>query len=274
MRNTSRNGTFLVCSIFMTILVLLNFFCPTSGDPQPSYANNILYLHYDDDQDGDNRSWMNASADMISGGYSGSAGIGSFTLDFPMKPSLDRILLPDPDVQYNVVVTLHLDADATNPLNPISPLRNVCIELNIGNSQTRAEAPDNVDPGYITFNLHIGMNRIENGTSILLTVHFEVIEGSYNLHADGSSLITFSLLEDTDFDGDPDSTDLDDDNDGFTDEKEIAAGTDPKDPNSKPSSDGDDGNGGGFVSQSWPWILGITVLIIIVLVVVFVYKKR
>ena len=43
------------------------------------------------------------------------------------------------------------------------------------------------------------------------------------------------MQRDTDGDGDPDVTDLDDDNDGYTDAEEVAKGTDPKDPNSKPA---------------------------------------
>jgi len=45
---------------------------------------------------------------------------------------------------------------------------------------------------------------------------------------------------DTDGDGIPDEIDLDDDNDGYTDEEEIAAGTNPKDPISHPSESGTD----------------------------------
>ncbi|WP_188595299.1 YPDG domain-containing protein, partial [Streptococcus himalayensis] len=43
------------------------------------------------------------------------------------------------------------------------------------------------------------------------------------------------VQRDTDGDGMPDVTDPDDDNDGFSDEDEKKAGTDPKDPNSKPT---------------------------------------
>ncbi|MEY8463600.1 Rib/alpha-like domain-containing protein [Streptococcus merionis] len=47
-----------------------------------------------------------------------------------------------------------------------------------------------------------------------------------------------TVQRDTDGDKDPDVTDPDDDNDGFTDEQEKAAKTDPKDPNSKPRTSG------------------------------------
>ncbi len=46
---------------------------------------------------------------------------------------------------------------------------------------------------------------------------------------------TINVLRDTDGDGNPDITDPDDDNDGYTDDEEKAAGTNPKDPNRKPS---------------------------------------
>ncbi|MBF0781099.1 MULTISPECIES: Rib/alpha-like domain-containing protein, partial [unclassified Granulicatella] len=48
--------------------------------------------------------------------------------------------------------------------------------------------------------------------------------------------VPVTVQRDTDGDGIPDVTDPDDDNDGFTDEEEKAKGTDPKDPNSKPST--------------------------------------
>ena len=44
------------------------------------------------------------------------------------------------------------------------------------------------------------------------------------------------MQRDTDGDGNPDVTDTDDDNDGYTDAEEVANGTDPKDANSKPTS--------------------------------------
>ena len=48
--------------------------------------------------------------------------------------------------------------------------------------------------------------------------------------------IEITVQRDTDGDGDTDVTDLDDDNDGYTDAEEVANGTDPKDANSKPTS--------------------------------------
>ncbi|MGT2973494.1 LPXTG cell wall anchor domain-containing protein, partial [Streptococcus azizii] len=46
--------------------------------------------------------------------------------------------------------------------------------------------------------------------------------------------VMIKVQRDTDGDKDPDVTDSDDDNDGYTDDQEKTAGTDSKDPNSKP----------------------------------------
>ena len=64
---------------------------------------------------------------------------------------------------------------------------------------------------------------------------------------DGSKVtktVEITLQRDTDRDGNPDVTDLDDDNDGVTDVEEIAKGSNPKDANSKPAVAPPANNGG------------------------------
>ena len=64
---------------------------------------------------------------------------------------------------------------------------------------------------------------------------------------DGSKVtktVEITLQRDTDRDGDPDVTDLDDDNDGVTDVEEIAKESNPKDANSKPAVAPPANNGG------------------------------
>ena len=64
---------------------------------------------------------------------------------------------------------------------------------------------------------------------------------------DGSKVtktVEITLQRDTDRDGAPDVTDLDDDNDGVTDVEEIAKGSNPKDANSKPAVAPPANNGG------------------------------
>ncbi|UCF08818.1 MAG: hypothetical protein JSW28_03760, partial [Thermoplasmata archaeon] len=222
------------------------------------------------------RAWMNASTKSVTDAYTGHTGYGSFTFDFPMKPTLNRTLVPNQDVEYNIVVTVHLEADPDNPLSPLSPLRNVWIELTIGDRETRSDAPDNVEPGYITFNLRSGRNQVPPQTHISLTLHFEVVEATYSFYTDGTSNIDLKLLEDTDFDGDPDTTDPDDDGDGFSDEKEIEEGTDPKDPNSKPSEREEELMGQTYEPITTCLILSValTILIVCILILYYVKKKK
>ena len=52
----------------------------------------------------------------------------------------------------------------------------------------------------------------------------------------GENRFKFTVLRDTDRDGIPDTTDTDDDGDGFTDAEELAKGSDPKDPKSTPNT--------------------------------------
>ena len=51
-----------------------------------------------------------------------------------------------------------------------------------------------------------------------------------------TSTFKITVQRDTDHDGDPDITDTDDDGDGYTDADEVAHGTNPKDPTSKPTT--------------------------------------
>ena len=52
----------------------------------------------------------------------------------------------------------------------------------------------------------------------------------------GENRFKFTVLRDTDRDGIPDTTDTDDDGDGFTDVEELVKGSDPKDPKSTPAT--------------------------------------
>ncbi len=97
---------------------------------------------------------------------------------------------------------------------------------------------------------------LENGTYTVKAFKKGVIDQSKTVEIHKASITwqNFTLAEDYDGDGTPDSQDTDDDNDGYNDTVEIAEGTDPKNPTSKPvdtdkdgivdSTDEDDDNDG------------------------------
>lgn len=91
------------------------------------------------------------------------------------------------------------------------------VEINAETGEVTVNAPDFLDK-----------DTIEE-FDVPVIVSYPNHEGS----EDDKVLVPFQL--DTDGDGNPDVTDEDDDGDGYTDEEEIEAGTNPKDPDSKPT---------------------------------------
>ncbi|KAA8728481.1 YPDG domain-containing protein, partial [Corynebacterium phocae] len=96
----------------------------------------------------------------------------------------------------------------------------------------------NADSGVVTVTSEDGQTVEELNVPVIIT------------YKDGSpDKVTAPFLLDTDGDGDPDTTDPDDDGDGVSDADEDAAGTDPKDDNSVPSTIGDISNLTGTVGE-------------------------
>ena len=89
---------------------------------------------------------------------------------------------------------------------------------------------------YATFDLNangdVSASRV---IAVAGTVQFQAVccDAQGNCKISNTVSLTVRIC-DTDGDGIPDNTDPDDDNDGFSDEEEIAAGTNPLDPNSHP----------------------------------------
>ena len=82
-----------------------------------------------------------------------------------------------------------------------------------------------------------GTPDVTNWTPTEETRNFQIPVTVQN--PDGTTVtrtIDITVQRDTDHDGDPDVTDTDDDGDGYPDTEEIARGTDPKDPTSKPTT--------------------------------------
>ena len=113
-----------------------------------------------------------------------------------------------------------------------------------------------ITPGSPTSTVTVDTSKLPNGVTYNPTT--KTISGTPNItdwgtteesrkfeipvvvtNPDGSKVtktVEITVQRDTDGDGDPDVTDPDDDGDGYTDAEEVAKGTDPKDPTSKPTT--------------------------------------
>ena len=118
--------------------------------------------------------------------------------------------------------------------NPISP-----ITVTVDNPNTTITVKDL--PDGVTYN---PSTKTITGTPAIsdwgameehreITVTVEAKDSAGNITTETFKI---TVQRDTDGDGDPDVTDTDDDNDGYSDIEESAKRTNPKDPNSKPST--------------------------------------
>ncbi|MCQ9213478.1 putative Ig domain-containing protein [Streptococcus sp. O1] len=118
---------------------------------------------------------------------------------------------------------------------PIEPINIPVSNVPKGGNVYVAGLPDGLtyDPatGKITGTPTVtNWGKDEEEINFLITVFISDADGKTIAEKD----FVIKVQRDTDSDGIPDVTDSDDDNDGYTDEQEKAAGTDSKDPNSKP----------------------------------------
>ena len=140
------------------------------------------------------------------------------------------------------VITPVAQPTINNPIQTVidgNPITNIVITPGDPASVVTVDTPNL--PNGVTYdpstNTISGTPSITDWTPTEETRNFQVTVTVQN--PDGTTVtrtIDVTVQRDTDGDGDPDITDLDDDNDGYTDVEEIANGTDPKDANSRPAS--------------------------------------
>ena len=140
------------------------------------------------------------------------------------------------------VITPVAQPTINNPIQTVidgNPITNIVITPGNPASVVTVDTPNL--PNGVTYdpstNTISGTPSITDWTPTEETRNFQVTVTVQN--PDGTTVtrtIDVTVQRDTDGDGDPDITDLDDDNDGYTDVEEIANGTDPKDANSRPTS--------------------------------------
>ncbi|MBF1095722.1 MAG: hypothetical protein HXL48_03950, partial [Solobacterium sp.] len=140
------------------------------------------------------------------------------------------------------VITPVAQPTINNPIQTVidgNPITNIVITPGDPASVVTVDTPNL--PNGVTYdpstNTISGTPNITDWGTTEETRNFQVTVTVQN--PDGTTVtrtIDVTVQRDTDGDGDPDITDLDDDNDGYTDVEEIANGTDPKDANSRPAS--------------------------------------
>jgi hypothetical protein len=187
--------------ITLILLVILGIFSiirppnvSAEKDPQLAYNNNILYLHYNENNKEENRFWMNASSSSETKSFHEEVGFEAkeYDLNFSLKPKLEKEIYPNLDVENNVIVTLHIETETLQQY----PLYNVWIKWHYGDSTVHSDAPENVKPGIINFEFSIGLDAIKPGTEIFLQVHFGVrAKTTVDFHTDDTSITKLELLE-------------------------------------------------------------------------------
>jgi hypothetical protein len=240
------------------------------GDPQPSYAQPTLFVKGDNDRAEDSTNWMdadpntNGSQSHQSDTYLGSGTHGETYL---LEPPLDHALYLDPEAG-NIILHLHMDRQDTGGHSAA-----VTLTFSAGNIAVTADVEDPDDQNWhYEINLSEDQTVIDAETQISFEWEYSFTGGGgYQVYTDGSSFIQFPIALDTDGDGVPDTIDSDDDNDGYSDEKEISAGTNPLDPQSHPSGDG--GSSSDDSSNPLPGFEGI-ILLAAAPVAIIAFRRR
>ena len=148
----------------------------------------------------------------------------------------------DPNSRPAVIITPVPQPTISNPTQTVvdkKPITSVVI--NPGNPASAVTVDTNKLPNGVTYDPTTktisGTPNVTDWGTTEESRKFEIPVVVTN--PDGSKvtkIVEITVQRDTDGDGDPDVTDPDDDNDGYTDVEENAKGTDPKDPNSKPTT--------------------------------------
>jgi len=212
------------------------------GDPQLSYDQPTLYMQAEGDG---SHLWMDALMPTNESEQShtdgAETGSGTKSEDYAQDPALDHTLYLDPEAG-DVIIHLHMERLDTGFHDSTVHIQMSAGPITVDEEVSSTDGDD--ANWHFEVNITEEQTEIPSGTTITFHWDYDWQAGSaqYRMHTDGSSYITFPVELDTDNDGLPDRIDDDDDNDGYSDEKETAAGTDPLDANSHPSGSSDGGS--------------------------------
>jgi len=215
-------GAKAALSVLIMFLILAGqpVACAEVVIPQPSPANDTLYLHYDQ-----NSTWINAEKNQTNGVIT-AGWYGPHSMSFPMIPGLNRstflILNASNDwvARFHVSVTTHSGSHFT--------IQNANASVTLGNYSYSSHEPEVVNDNY-TFKFSKCIDLIRPDWEINLTLKYsnpplDVGVPQVTIYTDGSSYLKIPIAAtdiDTDHDNLPNSLDPDDDNDGHNDTKDA-----------------------------------------------------
>jgi len=213
-RKKKQAGILILVLIILngTVLVIPNNV--SAGEPQPSVENNILYLHYDANN---NKYWMNADpGDSVTNSWSMTLGSSAYIrMTFSLEPKdTSKYLIMDASQDWKI--RIHFETQGIKP-----ELQEVRGTINVGEHTATTNMPT-TEGDYYVFNLPGGYEVINPAWDIIFEFYFETTTLSmadYTVYFDGTSTITLPITDvDIDSDGDnivdsrdPDSSSYDGD---------------------------------------------------------------
>lgn len=183
--------------------------------PQPSPANNTLYLH-----SAGKSAWMNAGKNQTTGDLA-NGGYGWRSYSFPLDPALDRSTFLIMNVSSEWIACVH--ATCVYYYGQNGTLQGLNASIVLKDFTYYSKEPERVDDNYF-FRFSVDLDIIKPQWAFNFTFrHIGPDTGMpplVSILTDGSSYIQIPIVFtdiDTDNDAFPNSIDPDDDNDGWND---------------------------------------------------------
>ncbi len=238
-------------TIILGVLLLLAVCIPAihGTAPIPDDDNPRGFLHCQNEEGSAGRLWVNSASDDNESAASNhqertQIGTNDWYYGFPVREgpdngsALNTTMYFEPD-NATVSGQVHIEFVSGEPTT-------LTFKLVLEGTDLGSQELDYDNGGYYAYTFAIGDNvTADAGEELVFEIHWEESTGQneWTIYLDETTYVDFPIALDTDNDGTPDHLDEDDDNDGFTDAEEEEAGTDPLNPNSKPTGDNGDGPG-------------------------------
>ena len=232
------------------------------------------YLHCDNEENAAGYLWINAVSDDNDSAASNhqtqtSPGFEGFDYGFPVRESNQSDTGLEDDMYFEeedsvASFRVRIEFASGSPSEIVFSLRE-------DNDAIDSVTLDYTATGIYTGDFDIpGEYVIDEGTALSLRIDWTLSTGDneWTIYMNDESYIDLPIAPDFDNDGEPDYLDDDDDGDGYTDDEEVAAGTDPQHPDDYPGvgggNGGDDGDDDAFPGFEAPMVVaGIACIILL-----------